>query len=785
MLSAIEDIVTRIKECYRITRDFYVDNSNLSEVLCSALLSVPDSESVAIIIDGLDMFHDVAELRGKILPTSIPSNIKLIISSADKGIINRASDVSSEIIELDRFSKEKSLEYLRVLLEQKNRCVVSEVQRELISAAVKNGTTPLQLKLIAEACSAWRSADDSVNLSDSAERIAYGHISNMYQKYGHNKELVLYALALIAASPYGVTEDELLELLLKFSPVKTYFVSEDRYSHHSNKLPFAVWSRLFYDMKSCLVFGRVKGFLVVKFAHHIFFQAFLNLHKAYFDQAVETLIEYYEKQSNYYSEKNNPNVRKALSLAVLLKRCGKTDQLTNLLCEPTYIDSVVKIGNVGEVIADLQHVINFATNSIQQRYLQRIYSCVQKNRNMLSCYHGEFYTCASDIVLTGEKPIIENEKQRWAEDLLYFPYSVDSKVSWNKKGDRYAVSNNTNVYICEEKTNAEICRIYLEPNEERRPSVARSVLWLAESIICVVTFWNDIFVFDFQTGVPKIIHTFKTCTDQCCVRYSEKNKCLFIQDRKRIRAKSVVSGEELFFIQLKHGHHVGFEVDDSNNTLSIRDSVKYIKIFDTTNGELIKRDRIKAHYSYFELVNLLKGVGIHRINESKWLLSTNTPQEALIIYNTQERSRLYLCPPYYHKKKKQLIGDKYLILVYSDALILIDLSKHYEMKWISVSNIRDVSWKIQDVVLSVLTNNGLNIVFLKDFKSFSDECSNCKVLSKNIFSSALYRAVSLKKTVDDLAFPVSLLTKLNNILDYSSLFAVVKGYAGMDISSPT
>ncbi len=769
--SAIMDIINAINKHYHITNRFDVNETNLSESLFSALWSIPKEERAIIVIDGFESFHDINDIKERVIPYTLPSNIKFIISSANQNIVDSFAENATQTLKLDWFDKESSKEYFEVLLKQKNRCIASATQENKVWRAIENGTTPLQLKIMCDECSTWHSADNAVELADSVELLALRHLSNTYEKYGHNKDLVLYALALIAASPYGVTEDELQSLLLSFPPVRKYFVSEDRHNHKLDKLPFVIWSRLFYDLKGCLTLSRNKGFIVVKFAHQIFYRIFFTSFKTYYDEAVDTLISYYAKQNDYINARKMPNVRKALSLAVLLKQSKKTEALAELLCQLSYVDSVIRTGRVHELISDLQFSITQVNDNVQRLRLKQIYFCIQKNRSMLNCYQNEFYTCLDRSFKADNNSILQIEDNCINDTSLYFPYSNDSKICWSDDETRYAVYINSYVYICEEKTNTEICRIYLEPHNNA-PSLAKQVLWLGKNRIGIITYDNTFLAYDLQNGLPSVFSVFEIGTDEYCIKYSSKNNCVFLRKNKKILSKNILTGEELFSIRLKSKYNFDFDVDDTNNTIAIKDTIKHIRLFNASTGSFIKSQYINC--DCFERFTQAGGGAIHQIDSARWLSYRSISLfDKFAIYDSSKNTRTYLHPPFGHKIKKMLVGKNFLVLAYSDVLILINLVECFKMKWMPVFGIKDVSWKKTDSTFSVLGDAGFCVFSTDEFKEFPAEFNNCINLKKNLFSSVFLITDYLVAPLVNVMTPLKILGNIHNILDYEFAFSFV------------
>lgn len=768
LLSSVQRIVDDIKACYKIKKDFNVNEFNLSEALFNAVYSIPESEKAIIIIDGFDMFHDTNEMKESVIPAVLPKNVKFIVSSANLGVLHKFFGDELQLYKLDWLDSSKSNEFFNSLLKQKNRCLASASQRDIVAESIKNGATPLQLKLMSEECRTWHSSDEVEAFSDFVDDIAHRHLANMYQKFGHNKELVLYALALISAAPYGIAEEELQALLLRFAPVRKYFISEDRYDYRKEKLPFAVWSRLFYDLKGCLTLSRVKGLIVVKFAHQVFYRVFVNNYEDYYNEARNVLISYYEEQRCYVNDKKMPNVRKALAFAELIKRTDDKQKLFETLSDLTYIDSVIKIGNVNEVITNLQYVLR-SVDEKSGSFLKMIYNCIQKNRTMLSCYYGEFWPCINDCLPSDNLSESAVESSGMDNDIFYFPYSLNSKISWSYDGKKYAAFNASYVYICSIDSYDEICRIYLAPKDKKRINVHR-VLWLDENVIGVITGENSVVVYDFSDGIPNVIFTYQAENGFFYVEYSRRNKLLFIRDWGKIKAFDIYENQERFIINLGMSAFtteiLGYEINDEYNCLYIRDSKKYIRAFDLSNGELLQKFRVKPdNGSDYTLKH-----DVHCIAENLFLIYGADFKNRFTVVDTLNKKYLFLHPPVYQEIRGVVIGERYVIFVYSDALVLVDLLNKYEMKCLAIQSINNVSWKTKDEYFSVLSNDGLNVLSVEAFRTFSEYCSVCFPYKKNLFSSVFLAYRGLSRDYGVLRKCLKKLSNLNNIWDYDIFF---------------
>lgn len=769
LLSSLNFIIQQIKKHYNITKNLNINETNISEVFHQAIYSIPKDNKAVIIIDGIDMFDDIDSIKEIVFPSSLPDNVKIIISSASFEIIERFTDANRNYYRLDRFNVEKSIQCFSTLMHKRNRCISSKSQKDLIHKVIGTGATPLQLKLLVEECSRWHSKDKIFDFPASVEAIAQKHISNMYTKFGHNKELVLYSLALIAASPYGITEDELQSLLLRFDSVKTYFVSEDRYSHQTDKLPFVVWSRLFYDLKGCLILVRSNSHIVVKFEHQVFNQVIIHYYKNYYEKATTELIEYYNAQSNYFNDLQRPNTRKALLLSPLLKQTNQIDRLKSLFMDLTYVDAVVKSGRVNEAISNIRYILNYTPKDTSTKQLEILFFCLQSNRIMLTCYTKEFFSCYNNLTASGKDNAIHVLLKSIEQSTIFFPYSSHSHIKWNSINTKYAVFYNSYIYICEQSTNNELCKIFLEP-QDGDLVIAKDVIWLEDHLIAIQTFSNTLELFDFLGGIPKPKLKLHSNYENLSIEYSSVNNLVFLQQKNKIIAYDVESGNEEYTINLKHRYKVGFEVCTETNTLIVKDTIKTIRFFDVSNGKQIKSQRINEKYTYDNWVDLLNGEIIHQIDTTNWIAYMTKPRYKSVILSSNKKKEEHLHPPMFDLITNQIMGNKTLLLVYADRIILLELFGNYKMRWICIPCINDVAWVIKDKSISVLTNDGLMIIDVDDFNNFSAENEQCMVLSMNLFQSIALSLKSIAVIFKNIIPLFKSLVQLNNILDYKYLF---------------
>ena len=161
----------------------------------------------------------------------------------------------------------------------------------------------------------------------------------------------------------------------------------------------------------------------------------------------------------------------------------------------------------------------------------------------LDVYKSQFYSCAYEAGLADDgAPIIHRQMDYNPGEYIYFPYSSESKVSWFKDQDRYAVFNGSYVYICSLKNQSELCRIYIEPASVDKEVFVRNVVWFNQHTVAVITYNGKMLISDLEDLSPNIIAQYKCAND--CVRVDYENNVLLYISGKHLKAINPLDGEE-------------------------------------------------------------------------------------------------------------------------------------------------------------------------------------------------------------------------------------------------
>jgi hypothetical protein len=128
----------------------------------------------------------------------------------------------------------------------------------------------MYLRLAFEEARLWHSYTevDAARLREGiGELIRSNLFGRLQEPRHHGRTLVAHALGYLAASRYGLTEDELIELLSSDDEVKADFHARSPKSPPVASLPVVVWSRLYFDLEPYLSEHASEGVTLLAFYH--------------------------------------------------------------------------------------------------------------------------------------------------------------------------------------------------------------------------------------------------------------------------------------------------------------------------------------------------------------------------------------------------------------------------------------------------------------------------------------------------------------------------------------
>ena len=720
---------TMLDYCSRSTA---LEYSIGGKALATAMRIVPPDKKILLVLDGLDAFYDLDKVRENLIPSQLPSHIKMIVSSANKTAVQRFMGDSAHILEMDRFSPNESQELLRMHLACKGRCISRADQNSCITHALSNGATPLQIKLLAALCAQWRSSDNHIQLPATAEDAVLEYIRTQFLNRGHNMHLVLYALALVAVSPMGITEDILTDLLLKFADVQDYFKKEDRYQHNLNKMPFAVWSRFFFDLNDGLQLEYFRGSVVVRFRHQLFRKIILRMYPKHYAEAIGQLERYFVQQPHYIAN-GTPYYLKLYSYPILLKEQGKSDDLQTIFIDLDYVDASIKAGLLNRVIPELMSISSIGSGACENR-ANEILSCIQQYQERLLCNQGDFLNCAYDCgLINGIPPILSIRKNKKGRD-LYFPHSSDSKIIWNEDHVRYAVLHGTEVWICNADPYMEYGYINVTLDWQGEEIEIINAFWFSQEKIGIQIKNGYFLVYSYARSSLHLFDQFSFDPQNRCAVYIPAISAMAYIHKGNVCVRGISEKEIIYRIPLQSKFGGVFGICEDGNTLILCQRFSLIEEYDLHTGQkllsqkvkLSKRHRMYLDASSEEIFN------IRKLGHNCWLLCCPQKLWYTVIDSHKVTYLQFPILPGYEKRDADLQGQRFHIVCWDRLLMLIDFSEEYKLRFYPCQGICDVAWLVPDQRISVLTDHGLHIVSTDDFQEIGVESVSCLCSNLNL-----------------------------------------------------
>ncbi|MCU7929509.1 MAG: NACHT domain-containing protein [Candidatus Thiodiazotropha sp. (ex Codakia rugifera)] len=231
---------------------------------------IQKSESpFVLLLDGLDLLptDDRLPLLGW-LPDPWPRHLRVIVSTRDNAQVTQIRETfpTTQNLALGPLQEQEALQLFRSLLSDAGR-TVSPTQAYEVRRAFSSCARPLFVRLLADLAATWSGRDQpQIDAQDIPALIDYvfNHLSSEIK---HGSVLVTHALGYLAASRYGMSDDELLSALSRNDKVMASFRERHPDSPRIGHLPYIVWAGLHADLSAYLSVRHAIGTDVLDFYH--------------------------------------------------------------------------------------------------------------------------------------------------------------------------------------------------------------------------------------------------------------------------------------------------------------------------------------------------------------------------------------------------------------------------------------------------------------------------------------------------------------------------------------
>ena len=342
---------------------------------------------LVLFLDALDQFSEAENAQNlRWLPEKLPENVHLIVSTIDNDCLTtlKRKLPPENIIELTPMPKDEGGEVLDLWLSDAKRTLSENQRTELLDKYATNGL-PLYLKFAFEEARLWHSYDEIKPLATNVEGIIGELFERLSEESNHGAMMVSRSLSYLAASRYGLTEDELLEVLSMDEEVKKDFKRRSPNSPPVDSLPVVVWSRLYFDLEPYLTERASADTALLSFYHRqlgeVAAQKYLsgddkkNTHKHladYFDGQDywhETPEQYRNRVGEFPKSARRSNRRKSVEFAFQLRQFSDYERLEQLHTNLDFLESKTAAGLIFELAKDFTESLKIIPS---ERPLRRI-----------------------------------------------------------------------------------------------------------------------------------------------------------------------------------------------------------------------------------------------------------------------------------------------------------------------------------------------------------------------------------------------------------------------------
>ncbi|GEM_PF-4126905 len=264
--------------CREISRAYRVDESDvpsehndLAVELGKRMALAGAERPLILFLDALDQLSGVARSLSW-LPGSLPEHVRVVLSTlpGDCEQALRAKYPAPGLVPLEAMSPEEGEKLLGLWLAQAGRTLQDHQKAEVLGKFAAEGL-PLYLRLAFEEARLWPSyaAPEETDLSAGVSALIRENLfARLAQPANHGRVMVAHSLGYLAASRFGLSEEEIVDVLSLDDEVKSDFREHARRSPEIERLPIVVWSRFYFDLAPYLSERSAEGTTLLAFYHN-------------------------------------------------------------------------------------------------------------------------------------------------------------------------------------------------------------------------------------------------------------------------------------------------------------------------------------------------------------------------------------------------------------------------------------------------------------------------------------------------------------------------------------
>jgi len=235
----------------------------LAPKLAEQMNMASQEQPLVLLVDSLDQLSDPA-LGLSWIPSPLPPHVRMVVSTRPEEVRDRLEHRGANFLELGPLPRENGEELLQAWLAsaRPSRRLQPHQRDAVLDAFAESDGNPLYLKLAAEEARQWPAwaavgGDSPTDVPTKPlakgvrEIIRDNLLGRLAHDDNHGPVLVSRAVGYLAASRYGLAEDELIQVLSRDPDVYTWFLQETMHlpqdlvdratAHWSGPLPEGDW----------------------------------------------------------------------------------------------------------------------------------------------------------------------------------------------------------------------------------------------------------------------------------------------------------------------------------------------------------------------------------------------------------------------------------------------------------------------------------------------------------------------------------------------------------------
>lgn len=357
--AVIRDLLDKL--CRQISRAYAAaeeatpsDYRELVEEFSKRLAFATADAPLILFVDAVDQLDESDNARSLIwLPVDLPPYVRLVVSTStepgDTEAVLRRRLPDASLFSLDTMRVEEAHALLGIWCDDAERTLVGrhrehaqcDLQWKYVLDCFQQCPRPLYLKLAFEEARRWRSFDAPgvTRLASPLRPLIEQLFTRLSARSNHGATLIAASLGYLMAARYGLSEDELLEVLARdhavLAEVKTFQKPPEE------KLPVVLWSRLHSDLEPYITERRADNTTLFAFYHRQLDQVardrFLTPVRGGRHHA---LAEYFGGRDLFLGDAKRPNLRMLSELPYQQTNAGDMwDELHRTLTDFAFLEA--------------------------------------------------------------------------------------------------------------------------------------------------------------------------------------------------------------------------------------------------------------------------------------------------------------------------------------------------------------------------------------------------------------------------------------------------------------